>query len=500
MRIPNVNRLSLLFTAALVVATSACGPGFDDEAFTDEPGLQAARGDDPIATAPLDELAADQLETFVEFVESPVRRDVVRWKRRLNRAPEVDAGSTEPTPVVDAGTPEPTPEPTPEVDAGTPSPAPAPAPTPEPTPVADAGSPTPTPTPTPSSGLWVTGYYPGWVRTTMPPSAIDYTALTHIVDFSLRPRADGSLEDNHGILPNAAATVAAAHASGVKVLLCIGGARTSEGFKGATSSAQLTTFVNNIVSTVTRYGYDGVDLDWEPLTSVDRPAFVAMVNALQARLSTMTPRRQLTAAVDSWSATTLGMVASKFDQVNIMTYDMSGVSGDWGVSWFNSPLHNGGLNRPSGNALPSAERSFGTYRSGGVAAGKLGIGVAFYGNIYSGGSGTSTGGVTAPNQRWSTAPSMTTIDYRQIMSQYHSASRYHFDATTKGAYLSIDAAGSADDRFINYDDEQTIAAKMAWAKQNGAGGVIIWQLAGGYLPTAAPGQRDPLLQAVKQNR
>lgn len=393
-------------------------------------------------------------------------------------APTPDAGA--PT-APDAGTP----------DAGTPDAGAADAGAP------DAGAPD-AGAPLPGRVLWVSGYYPGWVRSTLPPTDIDYRALTHLVDFSMHPRTDGTLEDTHSILGVSGATIAAAHAGGAKVLLCVGGANTAAGFRGATTPANLTAFVDNIVSTVVTHGYDGVDLDWEPLPSSDRAQYVAMVNALQARLAALSPRRALTAAVDSWAASTLAAVADRFDQVNVMTYDMANNSSDW-VTWFNSPLSGGGATKPSGALLPAADISVDRFRTAGIAAAKLGIGIAFYGNLWSGGAGTSTGGASAPGQSWTTAPTMTAIDYRTIRTTWYQPGRYHLDPVTGSAWLGVDQPGSADDRFITFDDESTIARKLAWAKVNGLGGVIIWQLAGGWLPaTSSP--RDPLLQAVRANR
>jgi hypothetical protein len=38
--------------------------------------------------------------------------------------------------------------------------------------------------------LWCTGYYPGWEQGSVPDSQIDFPALTHIIHFSLLPKAD----------------------------------------------------------------------------------------------------------------------------------------------------------------------------------------------------------------------------------------------------------------------------------------------------------------------
>ena len=476
--------MSLLFSVVLALAMSSCG-GSD---FADATLASSSTVREP---PPGMEMVAP--------VEAPDAGPVADPNPDPIPEPARDAGSTEVTspprdagttaPAVDAGSPR---------DAGTGSPRDAGTVTPP-----DAGAPRDAGTVMTGApgdgGLWVAGYYPGWTRTSLPVAELDFRALTHLIDFSLHPRTDGTLEDTHTVLPTATATIAAAHAAGVKVLVCIGGANTVSGFQGATTPARLQAFVDNLMNTVTTYGYDGIDLDWEPLSTTDRPQYLALVNALSARLAQRSPRGLLTAAVDSWSSSTLTLVADRFDMINVMTYDMSGTGSDW-VTWFNSPLSNGGLLRPSGNPMPAAEVSVQNFRNNGLASSKLGIGVAFYGNLWTGGAGTPTGGVTAPHQSWTTAPSLSPIDYRTIQSTWYQPSRYHHDAASGSAWLSIDQAGSANDVFITYDDEATIAAKMAWAKSNGIGGIIIWQLGGGYLPTAAPGLKDPLLQAVRVNR
>src|ERR1700761_4248300 len=46
------------------------------------------------------------------------------------------------------------------------------------------------------AALWVTGYYPGWEQADMPASTIDFSALTHIIHFSVVPNSDGTLDSN----------------------------------------------------------------------------------------------------------------------------------------------------------------------------------------------------------------------------------------------------------------------------------------------------------------
>jgi chitinase len=182
-----------------------------------------------------------------------------------------------------------------------------------------------------------------------------------------------------------------------------------------------------------------------------------------------------------------------------MTYDLSGPWSGW-VTWFNSPIYDGGYRFAStGGLVPSIDGMVTNYIGSGIAPGKLGIGIAFYGYVWSGGAGTSTGGAALPRQSWTTAPTTTAPTYDSIMGSYYQPQLYHWDTNAQAAYLSIDNTGSANDKFISYDDEHACQAKVSYARNHGLGGVMIWELGSGYRPSQPAGQRDLLLQAVKQS-
>ena len=287
-----------------------------------------------------------------------------------------------------------------------------------------------------------------------------------------------------------------AHAAGRPVLISVAGSG-SGGFMGATTNANRAVFISNLVNFMTTYNYDGIDIDWEPLNSSEAGQYTNFVKELRVALNAFTPRRLLTVATaqqPGWFA----LLQSQFDQINLMTYDLSGTWPGW-VTWFNAPIYNGGYRFPSTSGLvPSADGMVQNFLDAGVASSKLGIGIAFYGQIWAGGTGTSTGGTTAPRQSWTTAPTNSSVSYSTIMSTYYQSNLYHWDSAAQAAYLSIDNTGSANDRFISYDDEHTCQAKVSYARNRGLGGVMIWELGEGYRSTQPAGQRDPLLQAIKQ--
>ena len=354
------------------------------------------------------------------------------------------------------------------------------------------------------TGPWVSAYYAGWNQGqandgALPAQNIDYGALTHVIHFSLVPNSNGTLDysSNSITQANSSALVQAAHAAGKKALICVGGWATDGGFLGATGSATLPTFVSNLVAFMTSRGYDGVDIDWEPLNPGDGVQYTALITALRTALDAVSPRPLLTAAT-AWQPSILALVQSMFDQINIMTYDLSGAWGGW-VTWHNSAIYDGGYTFPStGGPVPSANGMVDGFTAAGIAAGKIGIGIDFYAYVWSGGSGTPAGGATEPRQSWSGAPSVqSNLPYSSMMQTYYQPQYVHWDTSAQAAYLDIDNAGSADDKFISYDDETTCQSKIQYTRDKHIGGVIIWELGGGYLPSSFP-NRDRLLQAVKQ--
>lgn len=339
----------------------------------------------------------------------------------------------------------------------------------------------------------------------MPASNIDFTALTHIIHFSVIPNTDGTLNSSaNSITPaNSTDLLARAHAAGKPVLICVGGAGSESGFQAATSTANLPVFINSLTNFMASLGYDGVDLDWEPLTDADAGQFTNLVNGLRSALNGFTGHKLMTVAVGAYPpygnspTAQYAMFAglqTQFDQINIMTYDLSGPYAGW-VTWFNSPIYDGGYRFPStGGLVPSVDGAVSNFLAGGVSPVKLGIGIAFYGDVWQGGAGTSTGGATQPRQSWTNPPTMNQSTYNTIMASYYQTSLYHWDSGAQAAYLSVTNANPANDMFVSYDDQRTCQSKVSYARNHGLGGVMIWELTQDH----RAGQPDPLLQSIKQ--
>ncbi|MBO6622517.1 MAG: hypothetical protein JJ892_07260 [Balneola sp.] len=367
---------------------------------------------------------------------------------------------------------------------------------------------------TSSSDVWVGAYmasYNHYAPPTgnwgnLPTEEIDWDAFTHLFYFSLKANADGSLSQiapYQNMSPDRInAIVTSAHQAGKPVLFTVGGWGNYDGFSNAIKPANRSKFVSNIVNTLTEWGFDGVDLDMEPIQSTDTQNYKDFINELYSEFQAIqTPvlSKPLISVVTVWHAELFAQIQDKLDQINLMTYDLSGAWPGW-VSWHNAAVSSASLAFPSnGKPLPSIDEKVKAFIQAGIPASKLGIGIDFYGYVWKGGSGTTTGGVTKPFQAWITPPTVTdNVPYYEIMQNYYQSEYYRWDNEAKAAYLSIDKPGSADDIFVSYDDEKSIQAKFDYARQNGLGGTIIWELAGGYEKDKPSGSRDKLLKAVKQ--
>ena len=342
---------------------------------------------------------------------------------------------------------------------------------------------------------WVSGYYVGYQRDQYPIADVDFSVVTHLMVGRVTPNADGTVGTHFDIDPTngpiwAREVSTAAHAAGSKAVLMVGGAGEYAGWIGAASPPNRDVFVANLLAVMDDLGYDGLDLDWEPLPVGDQPDFQALAQALRAARPQMiltVPLGWINANFAADPDPFYGEIAPLFDQVNVMTYDMAGAWGGW-QSWHSSALLGAGGSTPS-----SVESSIAYYRGAGVPRSRLGIGIPFYGTCWR--------NVTGPRQSGgSVVASDNVLGYRNIMTDYHDDGRYAWDEEALVPWLgSTTSFGPAQCNFLSYDDEDSIAAKGAYVRQHGLGGAIIWTIAQGHFPDAPAGQRDPLLRAIAES-
>jgi chitinase len=347
---------------------------------------------------------------------------------------------------------------------------------------------------------WIAAYYPGWRQSRLPPAAIDFEAFTHLVQFSVVPRADGTLDAAVNMLTaaNVAAAVAAAHAAGKKILFTVGGQGSGEAFAGAIAPAHRSAFVSALDAFRRDHGYDGIDVDYEILTARDAGDYAEFIRELRRKLAETTPRPLLTAAA-LWQPALFARLAGELDQINLMTYNLSGAYPGW-VVWHNGALFSGGHRFPNGKGdLPSVDGLATAFLNAGVPREKLGVGLSFNGSVWTGGE------VSRPLERWSAPPTVRNATYFDIARTYGFQEGLEnplrrWDESAQAAYLSVPASSAAGAQFVSYADEATIRRMMRFVRTKGIGGLVLWDLGAGYRIEQPPGRRDPLLQAVKSTR
>ncbi|MBN2530541.1 MAG: glycoside hydrolase family 18 protein [Deltaproteobacteria bacterium] len=339
---------------------------------------------------------------------------------------------------------------------------------------------------------WVTGYYVGYQRSLYPPEVVNYQAMTHLAIGAILPKSDGTLDTNFYLTAMQGAAmvdelVERAHAVGTKVLGMVGGAGADAEFASASSSVNLSKFVQELVSFARdSHHMDGLDLDWEPLNDEDHAPFEALVDALRAawpEVILTLPTGFLNSNYGSPDPF-LAQIAPKLDQINLMSYGMAGGWSGW-ESWHSSALYGDGPSYPT-----SVSQSAESLIAANIPSKKVGVGIGFYGLCYS-------EPVTGPRQALNGASVLkrdNKMSYTNIMTDYYSESSYVFDTEAKVPYLSLTPAKDSCS-YVTYENEATIEAKASYVKQKNLGGVIIWTINQGYLPNAS-GAKDPLMDTL----
>jgi chitinase len=342
---------------------------------------------------------------------------------------------------------------------------------------------------------WVMGYYAGYEASQLPVAEIQWSGLSHIAVSFYLPNGKGDVDES--LFQDLAsgkklghALVDAAHAAGKKAIASVGGGGVHDSMAASAAPGNRATFVARLKQLVTDYGYDGIDLDWEPIQSGDGAAIVALANDLRAAIPGTILTIPITPinhnAPDDLSY--IPSLVAVFDQVNLMTYGMAGAYPGW-KSWHSSPLYwNHDTSTPVG-----IDDSVAAFLAAGTPAAKLGVGSGFYGLCY-------TSPVTGPDQDLggsNIVASDGTMSFRHIQEAYSPGSAV-MDMTAHSPYLSFKSPhGPEGCTYVSYEDPQSIADKGQFVAQQNLGGLIIWTINQGHLPNAPAGQRDPMLDATR---
>ena len=325
-----------------------------------------------------------------------------------------------------------------------------------------------------SPKFYVSAYYASLKHAEIPASDIPFALFTHLHYFNALPTAAGSLSGGFD-----GDVIRRAHAAGRRVLLTVGGSASQVPFEQAMAEAQRASFVANILSAVRANGFDGIDLDMEPIAPQDAADFAAFVTDLRAAL----PPTMLLTSTLRWEVDLFATLQDRFDRLSLLSYHLQS---DTTVAWHNAALYSPTFRQEStGEPLPSCDGLVTQALSAGIAPGKLSLGIDFNGELWSGASAPAEAGKGFH---------VGALTYAQIEDSYASAGSYRWDPAAHVPYLSLGDAGSPN--LISYDDPRSVADKVSYAVARGLGGVMLWNLAADYRPSQPEGARSALAASV----
>jgi chitinase len=383
------------------------------------------------------------------------------------------------------------------------------------------------------SRIWISTYYASWQQGYhdeqghYQSSMVDFTAMSHVLHFYLGMNKDldggnggaagiwfNNWQDSYGMdFATTTRTIAHARAAGTKILFSISGAMTT-----ATSDQYRAGFVHNIMWFLRSRGYDGVDIDWEPLSYSDTTNFRKFINQLYDSLGTVSPRPLLTEAAPPGAPYACASVWQKLDQINIMTYDLPNGAWNGWVTWPDCSIYSrdslgNPYNLPStGAPCPGAiDVVVDGFHSAGIPYSKLGIASDWYLYDWVGGVMQDGNGVLRPRETWMSAPTVwgghEGAEYYRFMSGQstpHLSNGVNtpglhriWDVGLQVPYWTVDNPSTANDHMVSLDDQQAVRAKIDYAKQKGLGGIAVWEIGAGYRDDLPIGARDSMLQTLR---
>jgi chitinase len=261
----------------------------------------------------------------------------------------------------------------------------------------------------------------------------------------------------------------------LKVLWSFGGWTWSGGFaEAAKNPAAFAESCHSLLNDERWAGlFDGIDIDWEypnacGLTCDEsgREAFTEVMKALRAKFG---GEKLVTAAITAdaspggkLEAADYAGAAQYVDWYLPMTYDYFGAWDAQGPTAPHSPL-------TAYDGIPKegfdTAATVGKLTEMGVPAGKLLLGLGFYGRGWNGVTQSEPGGSA-------TGPAPGT--YEQGIEDY----KVLKDRCPAGGTVAGTAYAHCGSQWWSYDTPSTIGGKSDWATQQGLGGSFVWELSG----------------------
>ncbi|KAI8834590.1 glycoside hydrolase [Chytriomyces cf. hyalinus JEL632] len=335
-----------------------------------------------------------------------------------------------------------------------------------------------------SDGKILVAYLPYWKQ--VPASYMDFSRITHLLYAFATLEPTGTIKlpvDDKKVLPDFAAS---AHAGKAKAILCIGGWGIHPFSTAFNSASGISTFTASVSDVLNRYGFDGVDVDWEypgqesapgnPWLPQDSANFLKALKALRGVL----PGKVISAAVPvfTWSdangegLTNLVEYSNVLDFVSIMAYDDDVSPEGDAFTGANAPLIQNKNNL--GPARASVRDSIATWVAAGFPLSKIVLGTPFYGHAMTPDvaltANTDVSDIYVKKKVSSESQSISFDAIYSLTQDTTGTWLRRFDTWTQTPWLyNLDT-----NIFISYDDARSIEVKARYAACLGLKGMMTW--------------------------
>lgn len=271
----------------------------------------------------------------------------------------------------------------------------------------------------------------------------------------------------------------------LKTLIAVGGWTCSDAFSDmALTAASRRKFAVSVAHFVKKYGFDGVDIDWEyPCGGglakgrpQDKQNFTLLMAELKQQLMLVNKDYLLTvasAAGNQMNHYELGEVAKYIDWYNLMTYDFHG-------AWENTTNHQAAL-------YPSVANAVAQYMKHGVAADQIVLGIPFYSRGWSGVSGDHSGLYQTSQKPAKGTYESGIIDYWDLMQRIQKQPESYLvywddEAKTSWVYNPYLEGGS----FFTFEDVKTVKEKVRFIREMHLRGAMFWEFSGDLTDSKNP--------------
>jgi chitinase len=266
----------------------------------------------------------------------------------------------------------------------------------------------------------------------------------------------------------------------LKTLISVGGWNWSGKFSDAALTEETrTAFADSCVDFIKKYGFDGVDLDWEyPVSGglatnsrrgEDKHNFTLLLKKIREKLDAQgaadNKHYLLTIAGGADASyinnVELSKLAQYLDYANLMTYDLHGY---WDTNTdLLAPLYDN--DDPSPQYKSSVDKAVNAWLGASFPAEKLVMGIPFYGYLYSSVNNSNNG-------MYQTFGGSSSIGYQDIKDKYLNKPGYtsHFHSQSMVPWLFNGTI------FISYEDSKSIGYKSDYIKSKKLGGAMVWEL------------------------